>query len=255
MTRAMVVGAVLSLCTIVLARAEMGIESFYKEFADKRNELETLRAEFTQTTTTPDEVIRSTGTIVYTNPKRILFRYDDPELHYLIDGLRAYEYDAELEQLQIFDMEDRPEAEVIYLGFERNVDRLNEAYHVRVLGISREGVEVELRPRDPGGDATFFQSIRLRLRAEDYLPTEIHIVNDEESDVVYSIGAFEVNDPRQIAENQIFLPEGTVVIDNDRYVETVGPEGKVVPPPIGESEDGAPVSGAAETDSVDGTAP
>ena len=251
----MLAAAIIILSPAFLAQTDQPVASFYEKFAAKRNEIQSLHARFTQITSTPDEIITSTGDIYYTSPKRILFRYEDAELHYLIDGLRAYEYDAELQQLQIFDMEDRPEAEAFFLGFEKNADRLSEAYHIRVTEISETGVELELKPRDTESETTFFQSLTLRLRAGDYLPTKIHIVNDDESDVIYDIGDFTVNDPRHKTENLIFLPEGTVIIDNDRYAETVGPGGKSVPPFENDTTAETPASGIDESEETDTNTP
>ena len=106
---------------------------FFAEFSARRDATEALQASFVQTTITPDETIVSRGTLVYTKPKRLIFRYEDPPLEYMIDGLRVYEYDPDIEQIQIFELEDRPESEAFYLGFESNADRLQEAYSVRVL--------------------------------------------------------------------------------------------------------------------------
>ena len=223
--------ALIGSIALFAAQNESSFESFLSEFTKTRNELQTLRATFTQTTITPDEEIVSTGTILYTNPKRILFRYDDPELHYLVDGLHAYEYDAELQQLQIFEMEDRPEVEALFLGFENNTKRLREAYRMRIVPAEpgQKGITLELQPKDPDSESAFFETLTLHLREPDFLPESIHIRNDAESSVLYAVGDFALNVSLDPNEARLFLPEGTVIIRNDEYQETVGPGGMYLP--------------------------
>lgn len=225
---------------------DSSFESFLSDFTKSRASLHTLRATFIQTTTTPDEEIISTGTIVYTSPKRIIFRYDDPELYYMLDGLHAYEYDAELQQLQIFEMEDRPETEALFLGFENNAQRLREAYRVRILPAEpgEEGVTLELQPKEPDAEMVFFESLTLHLRALDFLPESIYIRNDAESSVRYEVGEYVLNVSLDADEARLFLPEGTVIIRDEEYQETVGPGGTYLPAapppiqPVSEMKDG-----------------
>ncbi len=228
--------------TIASAEPFGDIDAFFAQFTEQRNSLRQLEARFVQTTITPDETITSSGSIVYARTgdaedefgKRLIFRYDDPELAYMINGQRAYEYDAELKQLQIFDIEDSPAAEVFYLGFDNTTDRLLEAYRVRLLPAGEDnegGVTLELTPKDPESESIFFEKVELRLRKGDLLPTHIHIVNDAESEVDYVVSDFVLREELEPAHIEIVLPEGTDIIDNEEYVETVGVGGKRVPGP------------------------
>ncbi len=212
-------------------KQEAPLEEFFTTFAERRNTIDLLEATFVQTTVTPDDTDVSEGRIVYARPKRLIFRYDDPPLVYMIDALRAYEYDPKLEQVQIFDLEDRPESEAFYLGFENNVERLQEAYNVRLLppsDPSRYAFALEFEPK-ADDDEAYFGKVTLQLRRDDFLPAEIRIVNDEESHVEFRVSDFIINGSPDPEKTHMDLPEGTVIVDNDRYAGTVGPEGLQLP--------------------------
>lgn len=213
---------------------EPSAKDFFSAFAERRNAIELLEATFVQTTVTPDEITISDGQIVYIRPKRLIFSYDDPPLVYMIDKLRAYEYDPELEQVQIFDLEDRPESEAFYLGFENNVERLQEAYNLRLVAprdASLYAIALEFAPKEDNEEEGYFEKVTLQLRKGDFLPAEILITNDKESHVEFKVSNFRLNGEPDAAKTHLFLPEGTVIVDNDLYAGTVGPEGLQLPRP------------------------
>jgi outer membrane lipoprotein-sorting protein len=215
-----------------LGQTDALFEKFFDTFAENRDAIKSFQAQFTQDTITPDEVITSTGTIIYTNPKRLVFRYDDPELIYIIAGQRFYDYDPELEQLQIFKIEDRPEAEAFFLGLSDDTDRLQEAYTIKILppiDPERGGVGLLLLPQPREGEEPLFERIVLQLDPEHFLPSQIHIVSDEESEVLYALDEFVINGPLDIEKTHMLLPEGTDIIADDEFIETVGPGGKRMP--------------------------
>lgn len=214
--------------------ADPTFTEFFADFSERRDGIHVLEARFSQVTITPDETITSSGTLLYVKPKRLIFRYKEPELVYIIDGLLTYEYDAELKQLQIFEFEDRPETEALFLGFDDDAERLREAYDIEISrpGNEKDGTTIKLTPRTADPEAAYFQYVTLQLRDEDYLPTQIHIQNDAESEVLISVSDFIINRALEPEGAQLLLPEGTDIINSGRYVETVGPEGKRVPPPM-----------------------
>jgi outer membrane lipoprotein-sorting protein len=195
---------------------------FFDEFSARRDATTSLQARFVQTTTSPDEVVVSEGTLVYTKPKRLIFRYSDPPLVYMIDGLRVYEFDPDIEQVQIYDLEDRPESEAFYLGFETDALRLQEAYNVRVLppdDPARHALAVEFtpKPRDDG-EEPFFRSVLIQLVKGDLLPSTILIVNDEESSTSFTIAEYSLNAELPESTTHVTVPEGTTIVDNGEYV-------------------------------------
>ena len=226
------------------AQTSQAPDEFFTEFTKQRDAIETLRADFVQTTITPDETTISKGTLIYTRPKRLLFRYTDPPLVYMIDSLRVYEYDPGISQIEIMELEDRPESEAFYLGFESNVDRLQEAYEIHVLPPDDPEIfalAVEFVPKLSGdGEEPYFQRVRLQLRKKDYLPAEILIVNDEESQTSFSVTNFAANEKLPEDLSHIRVPEGTAIIENDESLDDAPAGGLLFPresPPKVESED------------------
>lgn len=206
---------------------------FFDQFSQRRDAIGSLQARYVQTTVTPDEVTVSEGTLVYTKPKRLIFRYKDPQLAYMIDGLRVYEYDPDLEQIQIFELEDKPESEAFYLGFESNADRLQEAYDVTVLppdDAEKHAIAISFTPKPKeDGDEPFFQRVLIQLRKDDLLPSTILIVNDAESSTSFSVMDYRLNPELPEAVSHILVPEGTTIVENDDYVGEAGPGGQTFP--------------------------
>jgi outer membrane lipoprotein carrier protein len=208
---------------------------FYTEFAKHRDAIASMRAEFVQTTTNPDETDTAEGKLIYTRPKRLLFRYTDPPLDYMIDGLRAYEYDPDIAQVTIYDIEDKPESEAFYLGFESNADRLREAYEIYTLppdDPATHVLAVEFVPKPkPDGESPLFERVRLQLRKSDMLPSKILIINDAESRTEFTVSNFGINEPMPEGMDHLKVPEGTVIVENDEYTGDVPVGGAVFPKP------------------------
>lgn len=209
-------------------------DAFFKEFAKKRDGIQVLEARFTQETVSPEETIEAGGSIVYVKPRRIVFRYDQPKEGpaYLIQDGKAYEFEADIRQLQIYDLQDSPQTEVFFLGFDQNTASLREHYDVSVFDSDDKpngSKGILIRPKGKEEEFGRFREVRLFLRDQDYLPYRIHIVNDDESKVHIAVSDIVVNGKLDLAKTQIALPAGTKIIENDALVETVGPGGKTVP--------------------------
>jgi len=224
--------ALILLAAVTVMSADVSVDEFLDDFAKHRENVEGFEARFTQETKTPDEDIESAGTIVYRKPRRIVYRYDDTGEVYLIDRDRAYEYQPKLEQIESYDLKDRPEAEALFLGFTENPARLKEAYHVAQTEPENAPVDttaLDIRPKDAEEGKTYFQRLRLCLRTEDYIPVQLDIVNDSDSRVIIHFTDIRVNPPIDESKLQIAVPEKTKVILNGTPGETVGPEGKRFP--------------------------
>ncbi len=227
----MVQAALVSL--FVFAGADAGFDSFFEEFARKRDGIETLRASFSQETTVPEDTLHDQGTIIYKKPKRVVFRYEPPQPTYLIDADRAYEYSPDIQQIQIYALEDNPQTEIFFLGFDDDTERLREGYDVELVKPDNEpegAGAIEVRPNKDDEDTALFEQATLYLRPGDYLPYRIHIVNDKDSSVIIRVTDFELNEPLEPEDARIHLPEGTTVIVDDQLVERVPEGGKWVPP-------------------------
>lgn len=217
----------------ILAQGESvpEVDDFFERFQGERGAVNSFTADFTQRTVTPDETIDATGRIVYARPQRVRFIFDDGSIDFMLDGLRIYEYDSEFEQIQMYDLEDRPETEALFLGFESEPGRLREAYDIelRPRADGEPGLDLELTPKPKEEEEPLFLGVTLELRPNDFLPTAIRIKNDEESSVLYALSNHRVNPELTEDERTIFVPENTVVVENDRYIETAGPEGARFP--------------------------
>ncbi|MCP4643329.1 MAG: outer membrane lipoprotein carrier protein LolA [bacterium] len=221
-------------------------DAFFKDFTEKRDHIESLQAQFTQDSISPDDQYRSMGELRFMKPRRIVFHYDDPELVYIIDMLRVYEYDPFLEQVQTFNLADEPETEALFVGFDTDTKRLREAYDIAFVSpddVAGATVALQLTPKpvpleDPAADGQeaeaplYFEWVRLYLRGKDYLPVRIQVRNDAETETIIQLDEYRVNGLKAPQAVQVNLPEGTTIVEDEQIVETVGPEGKWIPRPV-----------------------
>ncbi len=223
--------AVIIAAVITTTAAADDIESFFQTFREKRDDIGALRAAFTQKTFLPDEVLTTQGTLYYSRPRRIMFATDNPERIILVDGRRGYEYDAEIRQLTIFDIEDNPRADIFFLGFDDDTETLQQAYQVQLMithdARGRHGIKIE--PRHDTDEEVYFMEVNLSLRDEDFLPYRIHIVNDAESQLFIDIDEIVTQTAADLDSARIFVPPGVKVIENDAVVDTIEGEGRYFP--------------------------
>jgi len=220
---------------LVLLAATQGVtddlDLFFEDFAKQRDQVETVSATFSQKAVQPDDVVETEGTLRFIRPRRIIFEQQDPKIVRLIDDLRLFEYDPELEQLQVVDIEASPQADIFFFGFDQNTDALRDAYDVSLLLPENDNRGLQIRPKLQDREDAVFEEVTIYFRAEDLLPDQITIVYDEQSRVILSLRDYVVNAPLDPAETQIALAEGTKIIENDTPIETVGAGGKLVPEP------------------------
>jgi outer membrane lipoprotein-sorting protein len=226
--------ALVALLTVQATDPSATFDAFFADFAKKRDAIQVLEARFTQKSISPEETVNSAGSIVYVKPRRILFRYErpDPGTTYMIDGEKAYEYESDIRQLQIYDLQDDPQTEVFFLGFQDNTEALRKAYDVTVFqsaGKPADSKGLIIRPKESPRDAQNFREVKLYLRDADYLPYRIHITHENDSEVDIAITDFAINGKLDPRKARISLPGGTKIIENDELVETVGAAGKCVP--------------------------
>ena len=221
---------------LVAGAAAPTVDEFFAEFAKKREHIQTLQAEFVQDNVSQDETMRSGGRIAFAKPKQLLFEYRDPAIVYAIDGNRVFEYEADLKQVQIYDIEDSAQADAFFIAFDNDASRLREAYDV-TLEDGRPGdcgqrvlTLLPKKSEDENAESNaLFREIRLYLRAEDLLPCRIRALNEEGTEVIITISAYAINDATATIGTQFTVPEGTMIVENEDKFDTVGPGGKLLP--------------------------
>lgn len=225
-------GVILLMAVGAAAADGADVDAFFAEFVKKRDNVITLQARFVQESVVPEETRQTPGTIVYVRPKRIVFRYEAPDPTYLVDDLRVFEYLPDAKQLRILTLEDTPQTEALFLGFDEDTQRLREGYDVALIDTAGEPAgarALHLRPKKGAEEDAPFKECTLYLRAEDYLPYRIEEIGDEDSRITIRITDYAINQAIESGAAQIDLAEGTSVVEADRIVETIGPGGKRVP--------------------------
>jgi outer membrane lipoprotein-sorting protein len=220
---------------LFLSADAAAFDEFFAEFKEKREHVRVLEAEFRQKTILPDEILTTEGTLLFAQPRRIVIRMNDPERVTLVNHRQGCEYDAEIRQLLIYDMEDNPRADIFFLGFDDDTENLRRAYEVdlfTILDDNRGSKGIRIRPKPEQKEDAYFEEVNLYLRDADYLPYRIHIVNDSESQVFLDVRNIEVNGDIAPERTQIHLPEGVKIIQNDIVRETTGEGGRALPDAI-----------------------
>ena len=216
------------------------LDAFLDELAQRRAGIQTVRAVYQEENFLPDETFTTAGKILYIKPGRIVRHTQDPRSTILVDRRTGYLYEPDLAQLQIFQIEEDPQSDVLFFGFDEDARRLLEAYDLRLL--QRDGqrgllITPKFNPyRDP-----LFEELSILFAGEYLLPASIEVVNDDGSKTVYRVSDYAVNIPLDPAESQIQLAEGTTIIENNQLREKVGSGGMQVPEPLVPGE--APVAG------------
>jgi outer membrane lipoprotein-sorting protein len=206
-------------------------DAFFKEFAVKRNAITSLDARFTQITKVPEEELTTDGALAYRQPRRIVFRTEKPDRTTLIEEHRGYEYEPEIKQLVIYDIEDNPRAEVFFLGFDNDTEALRKAYDVSlfVTDDARGSRGILIKPKPVPDEDPLFIEVKLFLRNEDYLPYRIAVQNDKDSQVTIDVKEYKINTALADDRMKIKVASGTKVVENNQVLETVGEGGKTFP--------------------------
>jgi len=230
--------ALVVLLAAAVVSAPESIDALQKELASRRAHIGVVEARFTHEHVTPDDVLRSTGSVLYVRPRRVIFRWEMPdEMTYVADGTELYEYDPLLEQLRILDLAGDPEAEALFFGFEDDLSRLRKAYDLELIkpgDVPGASVGLQLRPKPREDDAEdapppLFEWVKLYLRSKDLLPCRVEILNNTDSHVVMCFADVRakatIDDPKR---TELHVPAGTTVVHDEERSETVGEGGKIV---------------------------
>lgn len=230
-------------------------EAFFEEFAGKRQGIETLQANFVQVSILPDERLSTDGSLLYSKPRRILYRTENPERSTLVDGRYGYEYEPDIKQLVMYDLEEYPQVDAFFLGFDEDITSLRKSYQVETFEV-KNGDEagkrgIKLKPKPEDVDDAFFREVFIYLRDKDLLPYRILIDNEEDSQTVIEIdqSSYVINGKVSPKQTQIFVAQDTDVVLNDEVIRTVGEGGEYLPDPApNASTPDAPAEDATPSD-------
>jgi len=212
------------------------LDTFFDELIDKRQYIQSLKAEFTQKNFNPNEIYESEGTITFANPRKLLFEYMAPNaqsLLFLDDVL--YEYDVELQQLVVRRMSDMSEMETLFLAFESNPERLRESYDLSLATppstaeAGCNGRVLILKPKTNDGGEQLFQQASIYLREQDYLPCRINVVTSDDSHFWIDVNNYTVNEGVDDKTMSYTLDENVTIIVDDEFVKITEEAGVAVP--------------------------
>lgn len=206
---------------------------FFEQFAEKRAGIQILEANIREDTIQYGDTTTRNGRLIFGKPRRILFRYDGDEPAMMIDDRRVYEFDPLVEQLQIYDIEDGPEASIFFLGFDSDPEALREAYDVRLFTVQSEEARrgIEIRPFKENINEAPFVEVTIYLRESDYLPHRIDIEFDGDTRMVTEFSNYRINHAIDPAETQLRIPAGTRIIENNEVTVRAVPGGGLLMPP------------------------
>ncbi|HOL18860.1 MAG TPA: outer membrane lipoprotein carrier protein LolA [Candidatus Hydrogenedens sp.] len=209
------------------------IDNFFQKYTESRDKIQILVADFIQKSIYPDESYITKGTLVFIKPRRIVFHTDEPEKYTLVENTKIYEYEPEIKQMTIYDLKDQVETELFFFAFAQNLDELRKKYHVTPIQLSEERGKhgISIRPYIDKEQETQFEEIILYLRDEDYLPYRLRIINEDNIQTIIDFEKIEINGKIRREDTQIFVPQGTNIIENDKQKEIVPEDGKRIPEP------------------------
>lgn len=214
-------------------------EAFLKELSLKRAAIGVLSAQMRLENATPEQKTQSRGTVLYVRPDRLVFRIfeedkEETKQVFVVDGNRVYEYDASIEQLQIYDLGKSGEMQAIFSAFQSDLTELEKYYDMELFepgdAADRAVQGIMLVPKSlVENRSPLFERVRVYLRGGDYLPTLIHVVNDADSEAIMYFDDLKIDPSLPNHADQIALPRGTKIIENDEKVRTVRAEVEYVP--------------------------
>jgi outer membrane lipoprotein-sorting protein len=223
------------LLAFMLAQPATDFDAFFEEFAQKRDAIGSVQADFEQIVETPDETYTKTGQIAYKDPRQLAFRYDDPAQTLIMIDRTIYDYDVEVRQLNVQEVEDLKEAEALFLAFENNPDRLRELYDITVENnpdtsraeCASRAIILEPKAAEAEAPGMFERSV-LYLREQDFLPCMIHVESQDTISYFY-IRNYRINETMDQGALSIVLPEGVSVVYNDILVDVTTEDDVEVP--------------------------
>ncbi|HOV33559.1 MAG TPA: outer membrane lipoprotein carrier protein LolA [Candidatus Hydrogenedens sp.] len=209
------------------------LNDFFKKYTEAREKIDILVAKFIQKSIYPDETYITSGKLIFVKPRRLVFYTEDPQKYTVIENKKIYEYEPDIKQITIYDLDDQIDTELFFLAFAQDLNELRKKYHVVPIQLSDERGKngVSIKPFKENEEDAQFEEIVLYLRDDNFLPYRLRIVNKDDAQTIVDFEKMEINGKISLEDTQIYLPSGTNVIENDVQKEIVSGDGKRIPEP------------------------
>ncbi len=190
-------------------------DDFLRDFEKQRKIVTSYSARFVQKKTLAlfDEEKISSGSVLYKAPRQMLWKYEVPDKTQMrIDEESVSFFFPDLEQIEVYTLEQSQGASYFFFAFEAAADELKENFDITVDAETADTVNcVRLVPKaDPL--ASQLNGITLWLRKTDFLPQKIRINELSGDSTEIELSDIRANEP--IADNELKFnaPEGTEII-------------------------------------------
>lgn len=206
---------------------EKELKQFFERYKKSREKIHVLVAQFTQKTIYPDEIYTSLGKLIYIKPYQIIFHNEEPKKTVFISKEKIYEYEPEIKQLAIYDVDEEVHTDLFFLGFAEDIESVQKNYRITLIVVKdkRGKHGISIKPLEESEDNPFEELI-LYLRDKDFLPYRIRIVTDKEVQSVVDFEQIDINKKIQLSDVQITIPPTTSIVENDRLKEKLQQEKK-----------------------------
>ncbi len=188
---------------------------FLEKFQQKRRNVATYQADFTQKKTLSlfGEEKVSSGEVLFKTPHRMIWKYQRPDrTEMLVTDKAVSFYFPSLNQIEVYKMTDGKGAAPFFFAFEATADQITENFSL-VGPVDEGGLErIDLTPtKDPL--ASEVKTVVLWLSNKDYLPRKI-LINELSGDTTeITLSHARIN--KAIADEQLDFnaPKGTEIIE------------------------------------------
>lgn len=218
--RRILICAVLGICALLCVASGVRAngdptDDFLRDFENQRGKVTSYSARFVQKKTLAlfDESKISSGSVLYKAPRQMLWKYEAPDKTQMrIDEESVAFFFPDLEQIEIYALEQSQGASYFFFAFEASADELKEKFDITVDTAAADTANrVRLVPK--GVPLTSqLNDLTLWLRETDFLPQKI-LINELSGDSTeIELSGINANEPIDDDELKFNAPEGTEII-------------------------------------------
>jgi outer membrane lipoprotein-sorting protein len=188
--------------------------AFFEKLDEQRKNVQSFSARFVQKKTIIffDEQKVSTGSVLYKTPRQMLWKYETPDKTQMrIDSEAVSFYFPELEQIEIYPVEQGDKASPLFFAFEATADEIKRTFEIAVVFADAGLCRVELFPKAETMAASL-KSVVLWLDESDYLPRRIMVREISGDKTEIELTDVRINEPVADKDLTFNAPEGTPII-------------------------------------------